>query len=158
MNKYEQLGKIVPSILEGEKNFITNAANFSALIFNEIEQLNWAGFYIFNGKELVLGPFQGKAACVRITMGKGVCGTSAALKKTIVVENVDEFPGHIACDSASKSEIVIPILKDGEIYAVFDIDSPIEKRFSNEDKIGLEKLVDLFVKDTILQDLKTYFE
>jgi len=158
MNKYEQLGKIVPSILEGEKNFITNAANFSALIFNEIEQLNWAGFYIFNGKELVLGPFQGKAACVRIAMGKGVCGTSAALKKTIVVENVDEFPGHIACDSASKSEIVIPILKDGEIYAVFDIDSPIEKRFSNEDKIGLEKLVDLFVKDTILQDLKTYFE
>ena len=158
MNNYEQLRKIVPSILEGEKNFITNAANFFALIFNEIELLNWAGFYIFNGKELVLGPFQGKAACVRIAMGKGVCGTSAILRRTVLVDNVDEFHGHIACDSASKSEIVMPIMKDGEIYAVFDIDSPIEKRFSNDDKVGLESLLELFIENTNLQDLKEYFE
>ncbi len=158
MNKYERLIKIVPSLLEGERNFITNAANFSAIVYNEIPDLNWVGFYVYNGNELVLGPFQGKTACVRIKMGNGVCGSVAKELKTLVVNDVDNFPGHIACDSSSRSEIVIPIIKNGEIYAVFDVDSPIMNRFSDEDKINLELMLESFIKNTDLQDLKEIFK
>jgi GAF domain-containing protein len=154
MNNYEELTKMIGHLLEGERNFITNAANFSAIIFNEIDNLNWVGFYIFNGRELVLGPFQGRVACVRIALDKGVCGKSATDKKTITVDDVDKFPGHIACDSRSKSEIVIPIIKNDEIYAVLDIDSPILNRFDLSDKEGLEKMLKEFLKYTDLQDLK----
>lgn len=154
MNNYEELTKMIGHLLEGERNFITNAANFSAIIFNEINNLNWVGFYIYNGRELVLGPFQGRVACVRIALDKGVCGKSATDKKTILVDDVDKFPGHIACDSRSKSEIVIPIIKDGEIYAVLDIDSPVINRFDDTDRVGLEQMLEEFLKFTDLQDLK----
>ena len=158
MNKYDELIKIIPHLLEGERNFITNAANFSAVVYNEINDLNWAGFYIFNGKELVLGPFQGKPACVRIAIGKGVCGAAALELKTILVDDVDKFPGHIACDSASRSEIVLPIVKNGEIYAVFDVDSPIVGRFTDDDRIGLEKMLNVFIENTEMLDIKGIFK
>lgn len=158
MNNYDDLIKIIPHLLESERNFITNAANFSAIIFEKFTDLNWVGFYIYNGKELVLGPFQGKVACVRIALGKGVCGTAANEKKSIVVEDVDKFPGHIACDSASRSELVIPIFNGYELYGVFDMDSPVLNRFNNNDKIGFEKLIDVFIQNTDLQDLRAIFK
>ena len=120
---------------------VTNLANISALIYDELSDLNWAGFYLIRDGKLILGPFQGKLACTQIPIGKGVCGTAVAENKTMLVENVHEFPGHIACDSASNSEIVIPLRHDGEVIGVLDIDSPLVGRFSEEDKAGLEKLV-----------------
>lgn len=158
MNNYDDLIKIIPHLLENERNFITNAANFSAIIFEKFTDLNWVGFYIYNGEELVLGPFQGKVACVRIALGKGVCGTAAIERKSIVVEDVDKFPGHIACDSASRSELVIPIFNGDELYGVFDMDSPVLNRFNNNDKIGFEKLIDVFIQNTDLQDLRAIFK
>ena len=132
MNNYNEIIQSIPHLLEGERNFITNAANFSAIIFDKVEKLNWVGFYIFNGKELVLGPFQGKNACVRIALNSGVCGAAATKLETITADNVNEFPGHIACDSNSKSEIVLPILKNGELYCLLDVDSPIYSRFGEQ--------------------------
>ncbi|UCD33806.1 MAG: GAF domain-containing protein [Desulfobacterales bacterium] len=132
-------------LLSDERDFIANAANFCSLIYYTLPDLNWAGWYIYKDGELVLGPFQGKPACVRIALGKGVCGSAAKAKKTIVVENVHEFPGHIACDPRSKSEIVIPILKENELIGVLDLDSPIQNRLDSDDQFGLETLVKCFV-------------
>ena len=153
---YALLIKQAASILEDERDLTANAAQFSAFIYDTIADLNWAGFYLARpakkpsgqAQELLVGPFQGKVACARIPFGRGVCGTSASERRTIVVPDVHAFPGHIACDSASNAEIVIPVIKDGELFGVFDIDSPSLNRFSDEDKAGLEALVAVFVSAT----------
>ena len=141
MVNYKLLVSQAESIIENVPYTVTNLANISALIYDELSDLNWAGFYLMRDGKLILGPFQGKLACTQIPIGKGVCGTAVAENKTMLVENVHEFPGHIACDSASNSEIVIPVRYDGEVIGVLDIDSPLVGRFSEEDKAGLEKLV-----------------
>ena len=138
---YEMICAQLRSLSEGVDFEISKLANASALIFGGLSELNWAGFYLFRNGELVLGPFQGKPACTRIAMGKGVCGTAAANGRTEVVPDVHKFPGHIACDCASNSEIVIPVYRDGAFYGVLDIDSPVFERFSEKDRIGLEQLV-----------------
>jgi len=145
---YILLKKQVDSLFEGEADMIANMANMSALLFSEMNEINWVGFYIRKENELVLGPFQGKVACVRIPMGKGVCGTSASRGETVVVDNVHDFPGHIACDAASNSEIVIPIIVNNQVVAVMDMDSPVYNRFTEEDKTGLENLMTSFVHHT----------
>ena len=139
--QYEMLAKQLDALLTGEQDLIANLSNASALLNQFLEQINWVGFYLLKDNELVLGPFQGLPACVRIPIGRGVCGTTVAQKQTIVVEDVHAFPGHIACDAASKSEIVIPLLKNNEVIGVLDIDSPIESRFTQEDQVGLERFV-----------------
>jgi len=131
-------------LLDKDENIITNLSNASALLNVYLKDINWVGFYIYDGYELYLGPFQGLPACTKIKVGNGVCGVAAETRKTLVVKNVDEFPGHITCDSASKSEIVVPIIKDG-LYGVLDIDSPILNRFDDTDKLYLEKFVALIV-------------
>lgn len=132
------------ALLEHETDMIANMANLSALIFNSLPELNWAGFYIMRNGELVLGPFQGQVACVRIPVGKGVCGTCVATGEIQRVADVHAFPGHIACDAASNSEIVLPVRHNNEIIAVLDIDSPISNRFDEVDQAGLTQLVQLF--------------
>lgn len=154
---YDLLIKQLPHVLEGETNVITNFANFSALLFNSMDNVNWVGFYVFTGKELLLGPFQGKPACVRLQLGKGVCGTSFANNETLVVDNVDEFPGHIACDAESKSEIVIPLVKEGKLYGVLDIDSPIISRFDENDRNNLEILLNLLVEKSNIEELSRIY-
>lgn len=133
------------SLLKGEYDLIANAANFSALLFNSLPNVNWAGFYFLRGEELVLGPFQGNPACVRIPMGKGVCGVAAQQCETIIVPNVHEFPGHIACDVASNSEIVVPLFDGERLLGVLDLDSPLIGRFDDQDAEGLNELVTVFV-------------
>jgi GAF domain-containing protein len=133
------------SLLKGEHDFVANAANFSALLFNSLPNVNWAGFYFLQGEELVLGPFQGNPACVRIPLGKGVCGVAAQQLETIIVPNVHEFPGHIACDVASNSEIVVPLFDGERLLGVLDLDSPIIARFDDQDAEGLNELVTVFV-------------
>ena len=133
------------SLLKGEHDFIANAANFSALLFNSLPNVNWAGFYLLQGDELVLGPFQGNPACVRIPMGTGVCGVAAQQVETIIVPNVHEFPGHIACDVASNSEIVVPLFDGQRLLGVLDLDSPAIGRFDDQDAEGLNELVTVFV-------------
>jgi GAF domain-containing protein len=132
-------------LFEGERDAIANAANLAALIGFGLEDLNWSGFYFLKEGELVLGPFQGKPACVRIALGKGVCGTAAATRETVVVPDVHAFPGHIACDAASQSEIVIPLVKNGTLLGVLDLDAPIPNRFDDEDRKGLEALAALWI-------------
>lgn len=141
-SKYELMIKQMKSLAESSSNFIPVLSNVSALIYDSLDNLNWAGFYLVKDGNLLLGPFQGKVACVNIEKGKGVCGTAYALDETQLVDDVHEFPGHIACDSASNSEIVIPIHHNGKVVGVLDIDSPLLNRFTNEDKSGLEKLVE----------------
>lgn len=143
---YDQLAAQLSSLLAGEGDLIANAANFSSLIFHSLPDLNWAGFYFAKDGELVLGPFQGKPACIRIKIGEGVCGVAAAKRETVIVPNVHEFPGHIACDSASNSEIVIPIIKDSQLIGVLDLDSPRIDRFDENDAEGLERLTRIFVE------------
>lgn len=138
---YDQLASQLSSLLAGERDLIANAANFSSLIFQTLPDLNWAGFYFAKDNELVLGPFQGKPACVRIRLGQGVCGAGAAKCETVIVPNVHDFPGHIACDSASNSEIVVPLMKGSRLLGVLDLDSPLPSRFDQEDAAGLENLV-----------------
>ena len=138
---YDQLASQLSSLLAGERDLIANAANFSSLIFHSLPDLNWAGFYFEKDGELVLGPFQGQPACVRIKIGQGVCGAGAAKCETVIVPDVHEFPGHIACDSASNSEIVVPLMKDSRLIGVLDLDSPLKSRFDEEDARGLEDLV-----------------
>jgi len=151
---YPSLELQLRSLLEGEHDLVANAAQFSAFIFDTVADLNWAGFYLVRPaqkgttKELLVGPFQGKVACARIPFGKGVCGAAAQDRRTYLVPDVHAFPGHIACDSASNSEIVIPVIKDGELFGVFDIDSPSLNRFRLEDQAGLEKLLAVFVAAT----------
>jgi len=151
---YDLLVRQVTSILEGERDLTANASQFSALVYDTIADLNWAGFYFTvpskkgEGNDLLVGPFQGKPACARIPFGRGVCGATAVKRETIVVADVHAFPGHIACDSASASEIVIPVLKDDRLIGVFDIDSPKLERFSDEDRAGLEAMLAAFVAGT----------
>ena len=142
---YRELGLQARGLFEGERDAIANAANLAALIFGGLDDLNWAGFYFLKDGQLVLGPFQGKPACVRIEMGKGVCGTAAAKRETLIVADVHEFPGHIACDVASNSEIVVPLIRDGRVIGVLDIDSPQRNRFDDEDRAGLEALAALWL-------------
>ena len=141
MTDYNLLAEQIKSLAEDEPYFIPVLSNASAIIYDSMEDLNWAGFYLMNKGSLLLGPFQGKVACIRIALGKGVCGTAAGNDETLVVPNVHEFPGHIACDCASNSEIVVPIHKDGKLVGVLDIDSPKLNRFSEDDKLGLERFV-----------------
>lgn len=145
---YAQLAQELAGLLGGEKDFVANAANTSALIFEALPDLNWVGFYLLKEGELVVGPFQGKPACVRIALGKGVCGTAAVERKTIIVPDVDAFPGHIACDGASRSEIVIPLMKGQKLLGVLDLDSPRLGRFNEVDARGLERLASVFL-DTV---------
>jgi GAF domain-containing protein len=146
---YEQLNAAASALLDGERDRVANAANLSALIFTALPDVNWAGFYFHDGQELVVGPFQGLPACVRIPLGKGVCGTAAASRQTLVVADVDQFPGHIACDSASRSEIVVPIIVDDRLIGVLDVDSPAPMRFDEDDRAGMERLVATFVNSLI---------
>jgi L-methionine (R)-S-oxide reductase len=144
---YQELAVQARALIGGEASRIANAANFSALVYNALPGLNWAGFYFFDGNELVVGPFQGKPACVRIALGKGVCGTAAETRRTQVVRDVHEFPGHIACDSASQSEVVVPLVAaDGKLIGVWDVDSPLIARFDEEDAKGMEALCRVFVE------------
>ena len=143
---YENLQSQLRSLLEGEHDFIANAANFAALLYGSLPDVNWAGFYLYKEGELVLGPFQGNPACVRIELGKGVCGAAAQLKQTLIVANVNEFPGHIACDSASNSEIVVPLIKDEQLIGVLDLDSPSFARFDEDDALGLNALGEVFLQ------------
>jgi GAF domain-containing protein len=129
------------ALLEGERDAIANFANTTSLLYHSLPDLNWVGFYLLKDGELVVGPFQGKPACVRIPLGKGVCGTAAARRATVIVKNVHEFDGHIACDSASNSEIVVPLLRGNELLGVLDLDSPKFERFDAEDQAGLEQIV-----------------
>jgi L-methionine (R)-S-oxide reductase len=143
---YLHLAEQARALLAGERDFIANAANFSALIYHSLPDVNWAGFYLLKDGELVLGPFQGKPACIRIAIGKGVCGTAAEQKGTVLVSNVHEFPGHIACDSASNAEVVVPLMKENQLLGVFDVDSPTIGRFDEEDAKGLNELVEILLK------------
>jgi L-methionine (R)-S-oxide reductase len=151
---YAELERELASLIEGERDFIANLANSSALLYHSLPDLNWVGYYLLkNGllkdgpqeRELVVGPFQGKPACVRIAIGKGVCGTAAARRETVIVPNVHEFPGHIACDTASNSEIVVPMFRNGELLGVLDLDSPKLARFDAEDQRGLERYVTILL-------------
>lgn len=132
-------------LLSVETDPVANAANLSALLFMELDQVNWVGFYFLQGDELVLGPFQGKPACVRIPMGQGVCGTAAKSRQTQRVADVHEFPGHIACDAASRSELVIPLVRNGDLLGVLDLDSPVCDRFSEADKEMLEEVAKVYI-------------
>ena len=146
---YRETELQLEALFAGEPDCIANAANMAALLYDVLPELNWAGFYFLRaGGELVLGPFQGKPACVRIAAGRGVCGAAAAGRKTILVPDVHEFPGHIACDAASRSEIVVPLIRHGAIEGVLDLDSPVVARFDEEDQAGLERLAALYVAAT----------
>lgn len=134
------------ALVDGERDAIANAANLAALLFGALPDINWAGFYLLKRDELVLGPFQGKPACVRIALGKGVCGTAALRRETIVVDDVHAFPGHIACDSASNAEIVVPLVRDGAVLGVLDVDSPRFARFGADDRAGLEAVATLYLE------------
>ena len=142
---YTRIQDQAEGLMSGESDPIANAGNLAALLFMELPDINWAGFYFLKGTELVLGPFQGQPACVRIGLGKGVCGTAAHNRQPLIVDNVDEFAGHIACDGASQSEIVIPLLKEGVLIGVLDLDSPRLARFDQLDQDGLESLADLYL-------------
>lgn len=148
LDGYNLLAAQVQALFADESDFIANAAQFSAFLYNQVDDLNWAGFYLNRNEELVLGPFQGQVACVRIPFGKGVCGAAAATRQTQRVEDVHAFPGHIACDSASNSELVIPLVKAGRLIGVLDLDSPKVGRFSEADQVGLERLAAIFLELT----------
>ena len=146
LDGYALLKAQLESLLADERDFIANASQFSAFLFNQLEDLNWAGFYLNRNEELVLGPFQGQIACVRIPFGRGVCGTAAASRQTQRVEDVHAFAGHIACDSASNSELVVPLIKDGRLIGVLDLDSPSIGRFTEQDQQGIEALAAIFLR------------
>ena len=151
--EYRELRRQAKSLFAGEKDALANAANMAALLFGELADLNWAGFYFLRHDELVLGPFQGKIACARIAMGKGVCGAAARRRETIIVPDVHAFPGHIACDDASQSEIVVPLLEDERLWGVLDLDSPRLHRFGAADAAGLEGCVQEFLHASDLAEL-----
>jgi len=152
---YDTLARDLEALLGEERDLLANSANTCALIFEKLPRLNWAGFYFRRGRELVLGPFQGKPACVRIGMGRGVCGTAAERRETMLVVDVHEFPGHIACDSASRSEIVVPLLPGGTLAGVLDLDSPERGRFTSQDREGVEQVAAVFVAATDFSPLLT---
>ncbi|NUP25803.1 MAG: GAF domain-containing protein [Nocardia sp.] len=142
---YRQLTDRAAALLTGESDRIANAANLSSLVYHSLAEVNWAGFYFYDGRELVVGPFQGKPACVRIALGAGVCGTAARTRRTQLVPDVHEFPGHIACDADSRSEIVVPLVYDGDLLGVLDLDSPRPGRFDEIDRYGLESIAGVFL-------------
>jgi L-methionine (R)-S-oxide reductase len=142
---YRDLARQLASLIAGEPDRFANAANMAALIYHGLPDLNWAGFYFTQGGELVLGPFQGQPACVRIPWGNGVCGAAAARGASVLVPDVHEFPGHIACDPVSRSELVVPLIEDGQVTGVLDLDSPRLARFDEEDQAGCERLVAVFL-------------
>lgn len=144
--QYAELAEQARGLLSGERDRVANAANLSALVYHALPDLNWVGFYFYDGKELVVGPFQGQPACVRIALGKGVCGTAAATRETQRVADVDAFPGHIACDSASRSELVVPLFDGERLLGVFDLDSPVPDRFDRDDQRGLEQVAGIFLE------------
>lgn len=144
--QYAQLAAQARALLSGEPDRIANAANLAALVYHALPDLNWVGFYLYDGKELVVGPFQGLPACVRIPLDKGVCGAAARTRQTQRVDDVEAFPGHIACDSASRSEVVVPLLKGDQLVGVFDLDSPKLARFDEDDQRGLEAIAAVFVE------------
>jgi L-methionine (R)-S-oxide reductase len=146
---YEQLVEQARGLLHGETDRIANAANFAALVWHAVPDINWCGFYFFDGTELVVGPFQGRPACVRIALGRGVCGTAAVTRETQLVEDVHAFPGHIACDAASRSEVVVPLLKQGRLIGVWDVDSPLPARFDAADRHGMEALSQVFLDSLV---------
>ena len=148
LDGYDLLSAQLESLLADERDFIANAAQFSAFLASQLDDLNWAGFYLNRHEELVLGPFQGQIACVRIPFGRGVCGTAAATRQTQRVEDVHAFAGHIACDSASNSELVVPLVKDGRLIGVLDLDSPKLARFTEHDQAGIEALAAIFLRLT----------
>jgi GAF domain-containing protein len=149
---HDELFRQAQGLLQGERDLVANAANLSALIWQIVPDLNWAGFYFMKKGELVLGPFQGKPACVRIPIGKGVCGGAVAQRESMLVRDVHAFPGHIACDAASNSELVVPLIKNGRVHGVLDLDSPKLGRFDEVDQKGFERLVSLFVAATDFDD------
>jgi GAF domain-containing protein len=150
---YRELAAQLTALLADEASGLANAANTSALLSQGLPDLNWAGFYFRHGRELVLGPFQGKVACIRIPIGRGVCGTAAQRRETIVVRDVEKFPGHIACDHASRSEIVVPLVQAGRLLGVLDLDSPSLARFDADDAAGLETLAEIFLRHSDLTPL-----
>lgn len=143
---YDDLGRELDALLTGERDPVANAANAAAAIYHALPELNWAGFYFLRDSELVLGPFQGRPACVRIALGKGVCGTAAVERRSIVVPDVEAFPGHIACDTASRSELVVPLIAAGNLLGVLDLDSPLVGRFDEADRVGCELLASVVVR------------
>jgi len=155
---YQQICEQLTELLGTETNFIANAANTSALLFQLMPDINWVGFYITHGHDLVLGPFQGKPACARIRFGEGVCGTAAAERKTIVVPDVSRFPDHIMCDASSHSEIVVPLLNWGRLLGVLDIDSPSHDRFDEDDREGIESVISVFLASQVTDDLPDFSE
>lgn len=142
---YRELAGQLEGLLHGESDAIANAANTSALLFQTMPDLNWAGFYLMRGGELVLGPFQGKPACVRIPVGRGVCGAAVAERRAMLVADVHAFPGHIACDAASRSELVVPLIAAGEVIGVIDLDSPTPERFDHDDQVGVERIAAIYL-------------
>lgn len=148
-SQYAQLADQARALLAGERDRVANAANLAALVYHALPDLNWVGFYFFDGTELVVGPFQGQPACVRIPLGRGVCGTAANTRQTQRVDDVEAFPGHIACDAASRSELVVPLYMpgaDGALVGVFDLDSPVPARFGVEDQRGLEEIARVYIE------------
>jgi GAF domain-containing protein len=150
---YREIGVQLAGIFSGERNGLANAANMCALLYQMLPDVNWVGFYFMQGGELVLGPFQGQVACVRIALGRGVCGTAAERREILVVPDVNEFPGHIACDAASRSEIVLPLVQDGRLLGVLDLDSPKPSRFDLEDRDGLQSAANLLLSSSQLGKL-----
>ena len=144
--QYAQLAEQARALVHGEPDRIANAANLSALVYHALPDLNWVGFYFYDGKELVVGPFQGLPACVRIALDRGVCGAAASTRQTQRIADVEAFPGHIACDAASRSELVVPLVHDGQLVGVFDLDSPQLDRFDEHDQDGLEAIARIFVE------------
>lgn len=142
---YAELARELEAVLAGERDLVANAANCAALLYHALEDVNWVGFYFLRGGELVVGPFQGKPACVRIALGRGVCGTAAATRRTQLVPDVHAFPGHIACDAASRSELVVPLVRGDELLGVLDLDSPRLARFGAQDQVGIEALAAVFL-------------
>ena len=148
--RYVQLNQQLAALIGDERDFVANMANMAALLFHQLTDLNWAGFYLMREGELVLGPFQGKPACIRIPLGRGVCGTAAATRETQLVPDVHAFPGHIACDADSRSEIVVPLIKDGVIIGVLDLDGPKPGRFDEDDRAGLESAAGLLLGASLM--------
>jgi GAF domain-containing protein len=146
---YAELRVQLAALLEGETDLIANTANMASLLYHALPDVNWAGFYFLKGGELVLGPFHGKPACVRIAVGKGVCGSAAAARLSLLIEDVHNFPGHIACDAASRSELVIPLVRGGEVLGVLDLDSPRPGRFEEEDQAGCESLAAVLLESLV---------
>jgi len=142
---YTELAQALTGLLTGERNRVANAANTAALLFDSLPAVNWVGFYFAQGRELIVGPFQGRPACVRIAFGRGVCGRAAADRQTVLVPDVHAFPGHIACDALSRSEIVVPLIRDGRLIGVLDVDSPELARFDQADRLGLERVAEIFL-------------